>query len=111
MKATTTKKSFVIGEKQTPPSLNKTKKWQRWKPFHSWLNGRPKTPIVLGLTEVNVRDIKIALQTLGFSIDDAGCVLTSNQKRALRTAKAILNRRNLKPLTDNEEGSIRAKDA
>ena len=79
-------------------------KVKHWKPFHAWLNGKPKYPIVLGLTEEDVTRITEAIDLLGVELNPEKW--TPLLQRTFNRALRVLDRRNLKPLGDNETGGI-----
>jgi hypothetical protein len=78
----------------------------RWKPFHAWLNGKPKEPIVLGLTETQAEAIEYVLDCV-LSDDD---MWNPEFRAAHARARKLAYRRNLKPLSDREYGEIRSKE-
>jgi hypothetical protein len=82
----------------------------RWKPFFGWLNGKPKEPIVLGLTENDAKFISEAIDYMESIAIHHGArlhsSLTSQNKKCVR----MLERRNLRPLRNTEYGEIRSKD-
>jgi hypothetical protein len=82
----------------------------RWKPFFAWLNGKPKEPIVLGLTESDAKFIAESFDYIEAVAIASGaklhrCLVSQNAK-CIR----MLGRRNLKPLSEREYGEIRSKE-